>query len=141
MDGPTISTTDPMTQLQKNSQRQPHSWLPIVSLIAGALLIAASFFPIGRFASQSLWTVENSAKYDRVTQEYKRSAYQNPARTGLSKKENEARRERMKQQIDVMKERLEYAKNQPELWSRYFLWAGILLAAAGGLGHFASNQK
>lgn len=47
----------------------------------------------------------------------------------------------MKQQIDVMKEKLDHAKKQPKLWSRYLLWAGILLAAAGGFGHLASNQK
>ena len=123
------------------SQGRPNSRLPTALLFAGVLLIAASFMPIGRFASQSLWTAENSAEYDRVTQEYKRSTYQTDARSGHSEQENLARRERMKQQIDAMREELEHAKSQPERWSHYFLWAGALLSVAGSVGYFVSNQK
>ena len=127
--------TDAKAAFQQKPPQQPTFSLDVVLLGLGVLVIVASFFPIGNLAAQSLWTKENSAAYDKVTQQYKRSTYQSADRTGLSEEEWQAQRVRMKQQIDAMNVRLKRARNQPKLWSQYLLWAGALLVAGGAVWH------
>jgi outer membrane usher protein FimD/PapC len=124
-----------MAKIQKKSPRLPMLSGPLVLLGLGILLITSSFFPIGNLAAKSQWSKADSATYDKVTQEYKRSNYQSAARSGLSKEEKISQSERMKKQIDAMNVRLEHARNQPKYWSQSMLWAGAVLVAAGAMWH------
>jgi len=128
--------TEVMKHVKKQTSPQPaFIWptvpLPLVMLILGVLLIAASFLPLGKWAAKSQWTTEDSAAFDRVSVEYKRSAYQSPARAGLTESEWKAQRERMQRQLKALQQKLERAKSQPKRWSRYLLGIGSLLTAAG----------
>ncbi len=105
--------------------------LPVAMLIFGVLLIGASFLPFGNWAAQSQWTPADSAAFDRVSNEYKLSAYQSPTRAGLSQAEWDAQRGKMQQQMLSLQHKLERAKGQPQRWSRYLLGVGCLLAIAG----------
>lgn len=105
--------------------------LPVALMTLGVLLIGASFLPLGKWAAQSQWTPEDSAAYDRVSQEYKRTTYESPARRGLNQEEWDAQREKMKQQMLALQNRLERAKSQPRLWSRSLLGVGVLLTISG----------
>ena len=107
--------------------------IPFILLALGTVLIAASFFPVGRRASEALWTGEDSAAYDQLASQYKRSTYRSAARSGISEEEWEAQRDKMKQSLDAMHGRLQRALNQPKAWSRCLLWLGALLAGCGGL--------
>ena len=109
-------------------------------LVGGVLLIAASFLPLGNWAAKSQWTPADSAAYDRVSNEYKLSNYQSPARAGLSQDEWDAQRGRMKQQMQALQHRLDRAKSQPERWGRYLLGVGVLLTAAGFFAHSARQS-
>lgn len=117
-------------ELNKKSSQFAFS-LPIALMIGGILLIAASFFPLGQLAAQAQWTPEDSAAYDRVSQEFKQSAYESPARRGVDAAEWQAQRDKMEQKMRAMQQRLERAKSQPERWSRYLLGTGVLLTVAG----------
>lgn len=114
--------------------------LPMALLIAGLLLIAASFTPIGDWAAQSQWSAEDSARFDRVSNEYKRSAYQAPARRGRTPDEWEAEREQMRQQMEQLQSQLNWARDQPKLWSRSLLGVGALLSVAGFVAHSKRNS-
>ena len=125
-----------MTSATRNKPAEKLSFsLPVVMLLLGLLMIAASFFPVGNWAAQSQWTRAQSEAYDRVSVEYKRSNYQSAARLGISEAERVAQREKMKQQLDALQTKLDRAKSQPQLWSRYLLGIGSLLTAAGFLAH------
>ena len=100
-------------------------------LIVGIMLIGASFLPLGHWAARAQWSLEDTAAYDRISNAYKRSAYESPDRKGLSQAEWDAERERMREQMEALQQRLERAKRQPKRWSRYLLGIGSLLTAAG----------
>ncbi len=128
--------TEVMTQARKNQGRKKSSpqlsfSLPMTLLVGGVLMIGASFLPLGNWAARSQWTPEDSATYDRVSNEYKLSAYQSPARAGLSQAEWDAQRDKMKLQIQALQQRLDRAKSQPKRWSGYLLGVGCLLVATG----------
>ncbi len=105
--------------------------LPMSMLLVGVLLIGTSFLPIGKWVAQSQWTSDDSAAFDRVSNEYKRTSYQSSARSGLSQAEWDAQRDKMKQQMLALQHRLDHAKAQPKRWSRYLLGIGALLTAVG----------
>ena len=128
-------TIDPMAVTQEKPIPRPYVSPSLMLMVLGMVLIAASFFPAGDFVNQSSWTREDSAAYDQVTQEYKRSTYQSAARSGLSPQQWEAQRERMKRQLAAMNARLESARQRPQLWSRALLWTGALLTVLGALWH------
>ena len=88
-----------------------------------------------------MWTKEDAAALDRVTVEYKLSAYKSPARAGVSEEEWATQRARMKTKMDAMNEKLRTALDQPERWSRYLLWSGILAVALGAAIHYAARNK
>jgi hypothetical protein len=111
--------------------------LPVAMLVVGVLLISASFVPLGSWAARSQWSLEDTAAYDRVSKAYKESAYESPVRSGLSQAEWKAQRDRMRQQMDSLNQKLDRAKRQPQRWSRYLLGIGSLLTAAG----FYANSK
>jgi len=112
-----------------------------VLVALGAVLIIASWTPLGRDASQAIWTNEDSAAYSRLRQEYHHTAYQSPERAGISAAEQEARQKKLKIQTDAMRKKLQHARQQPQRWSRYLLWSGALLAAAGGLSYLAAIRE
>jgi len=120
-------------------EKNSHGSMPGGSLLnalfvaLGTVLIIASWTPIGRNAAQATWTNEDSAAYSRLRQQHHRTAYQSPERAGISTAEQEARQEKLKIQTEAMRKKLQYARQQPQRWSRYLLWAGALLAAIGGL--------
>jgi len=123
--------TEVMSRARKKSLPQFSFSLPVAMLVVGVLMIGASFLPLGNWAARSQWTPEDSAVYDRVSGEYKLSAYQSPARAGLSQAEWDSQRDKMKQQMQALQQKLDRAKSQPKRWSRYLLAVGCLLAAAG----------
>ena len=110
------------------------SW-PVASLLLGLLLIASSFLPLSDFAARSAWTTQDTIAYDRLSLEYHRSAYQSPARVGLTKEEFAARQQELKQRFDAMRGKLEYARQRPDAWRRYLLGGGAALSFAGALGY------
>ena len=112
--------------------------LPMTMLAVGVLLIGASFLPLGNWAARAQWSVEDTAAYDRVSSAYKQSAYESPARKGLSQVEWDAERDRMRQQMEALQQKLDRAKSQPQRWSRYLLGIGALLTAAG---FYANAQR
>lgn len=124
-----------MTKVKTPAQQKPRLQLsfslPVTMLAVGVLMIGISFLPLGDWAAKSQWTAADSASYDRVSNEYKLSAYQSPARSGLSQDEWDAQRDKMKQQMQALQQKLDRAKSQPKLWSRYLLGVGCLLASAG----------
>jgi len=126
--------SNPGTDRAKAADRVA-STLPAALALLGSLLIVASLLPIGDWAAKSQWTPEDSAAYDRVSTEYKRSNYQSAARLGISETEQQAQREKMKSQLDAMRTRLDRARDQPQRWSRYLLWTGVLLTATGFFAH------
>ncbi|MGI9427119.1 MAG: hypothetical protein ACR2NM_00560 [Bythopirellula sp.] len=111
--------------------------LPVAMLTVGVLLIGASFLPVGNWVARSQWSREDTAAYDRVSMAYKKSAYESPVRKGLSQAEWDAQRDRMRQQMESLQQKLDGAKRQPQRWSRYLLGIGSLLTAAG----FYANLK
>jgi len=105
--------------------------LSLALLVVGVLLIGASLLPIGEWVAKSRWSTENSAEFDRISNEYKLSNYKSPARAGVSQAEWEAQRGKMQQRMQALQEQLDQAKLQPKRWSRYLLVFGTLLTAAG----------
>ena len=108
-----------------------HLSAPVAMMLGGVLFIGASFLPFGKMATRSQWSVEDSAAYDRVSNAYKQSAYEQPTRRGLSQAGWDAQREQMRQQMEGLYQKLERAKSQPRRWKRYLLGIGTLLTAAG----------
>jgi len=105
----------------------------------GIVLIIASWTSIGRVASRAMWTNEDSAAYSKLRQESHRTAYQSPARAGVTEAQMKAQQEKMKKQAEAMRKKLENAQQQPRRWSQYLFWSGALLTAIGGLGHLAAR--
>lgn len=100
-------------------------------MVLGVLLILASFFPIGDLVAKSQWTREDSATYDKIATQYKRSAYQPAARQGLSEAELAKQRKKMERRLQAMEQQLQRAREQPKRWSRYLLWGGVAVLAIG----------
>lgn len=104
---------------------------PVALIALGVILIGVSFLPIGQLAARSQWTPEDSAAFDKISKEYKFSTFDSHERRGLSKEEWQAEREKMKRQMLALQNKLEQAKAQPELWSRYLLGAGVVFSLTG----------
>lgn len=105
-----------------------------ISLIAlGIALIVASWTPIGRVASQAMWTGEDAAAYAKIRKERHRTAYQSPAQRGITEAQMKAQQERLKIQAEAMGKKLERAQQQPRRWNQYLFWSGALLVAVGAL--------
>jgi len=132
--------TEVMTDAPRKAPPELSFSLPVALLIVGALLIGASLLPIGDWAAKLQWSAEDSADFDRVSNEYKLSNYKSPARSGLSAAEWEAQREKMRQRMQALQKQLEQAKQLPKRWSRYFLGAGSLLTAAGFYAHASRHS-
>lgn len=111
--------------------------LPLVLIVLGMVLIGCSFLPVGDFRKEQLWTAEDAAKLSALREKYHETSYATPERLGLSKEELAEQRKRMKQSIESSTQRLENARNQTALWSRYLLWSGVLATAVGTLWHKA----
>lgn len=112
-----------------------HISLSVVLLALGVGLVFASFFPIGQLATDHLWTTDDSIAYDRISLEYHRAALEPTPRAGRTDEESAEYLANLKRQFTAMQEQLQRARRQPPLWSRYLMWAGALLAAAGVLSH------
>jgi len=110
------------------------SLVAVLLIALGIALIIASWTPLGRVASRTLWTHKDSAAYSKLRQQLHRSAYQSPARAGVTEAQMKTQREKMERQAEAMHKKLEHARQQPQRWSQYLLWSGALLAALGGLG-------
>jgi hypothetical protein len=97
----------------------------------GALLILGSLVPLGSIASQSHWTAEDSTAYDRISLEYKRAAFQDAGRLGLTEQEQAARVEKLKSVVDAMQQKLKNANQQGDVWSRRMWWLGLATTVLG----------
>lgn len=127
---------------KNNDDSEAKRSLVCILLIAfGVVLIIASWMPLGRVASQAMWTSEDSAAYSKIRQQSHRTAYQSPTRTGNTKAQRKAQQERLKDQAEAMRKKLERARQQPQLWSQYLLWSGTLFTVCGFLGHIANNRE
>jgi len=107
------------------------SWIGLFLIVLGIALIVASWTPVGRVASQAMWSNEDSASYSKLRQQLHSSAYQSSARAGLTETEMKAQRERLEIQAGAMHKKLERAKSMPQRWSRYLLVVGCLLTVTG----------
>ncbi len=137
------ATTTKSDILSEKKNTQPSAWRPFVCVLLimiGTALILASWIPIGHVASRSIWTHEDSAAYSELRQELHRTAYQSPARAGITEAQMKTQREKMKNKAEAMRKKLEHARQQPRQWSQYLLWSGALLVALGGCGYLAIRQ-
>ncbi|NOY40405.1 MAG: hypothetical protein GXP26_01025 [Planctomycetes bacterium] len=128
---------------EKNSDASDarRSLVCILLIAFGIVLILASWTPLGRVASQAMWTSEDSAAYSKIRQQSHYTAYQSPARAGITEAQRKAQQERLKTQAEAMRKKLERARQQPQRWSQYLLWSGALFTACGFLGHIANNRE
>lgn len=126
-----------MGEINHDDSDARHSFVCTLLIALGIALIIVSWTPIGRVASQAIWTNEDSAAYSKLHQQRHHAAYQSPARAGITEAEMKAQQERLKTRAEAMRKKLEYARQQPRRWSQYLLWSGALLAAVGGLGLLA----
>lgn len=107
----------------------------------GALLIMGSLLPLGAIASQSQWTEKDSAAYDRISLEYKKSAYQDAGELGLTEEDQAVRIEKLKTAVDSMRDKLDNARRQGDVWSRQLRWIGLATTALGIVLHFAGRAR
>ena len=113
-----------------------------VGVIAlGLSLVVASYLPFGSFATRCLWTEEDASRYDRITLEYHMSAYQSPARQGLTDSQMQSRHEQLRKEFESMRDRLTAAKERPHTWSQILRWTGSLLTLGGVAGHLAGRSQ
>lgn len=117
------------------------SWVCILLIIIGIVLIIASWAPIGHVVSRAMWTREDSASYSELRQQIHGSAYQSTARTQVTEAQTEVQPERLRIQAEAMRKKLEHARQQSLLWSEYSLWSGSLLTAIGALCHLAGRKR
>ncbi len=111
------------------------SLMAVSLIVVGILMIIVSWTPIGRVASRGMWTNEDAATYSKIRQQIHSSTYQSAAQSGITETELKAQKERLNVKAEAMRKKLDRAKGQPERWSRYLFWVGILLAAAGSFAH------
>ena len=127
----TISVTDDYQKDRSSPTASEVFTTPVICLLLGLLLIVTSFLPLGDWTAQSRWTPEDATHYDRISLEYHMSATRSAGRAGLSQAEMDAQRQRLKEQFEAMRGKLEKSQQQPQLWSRTLLGTGALLASAG----------
>jgi len=127
------------SKINANSNARRSS-LSLLLMVIGIGLIVASWTPIGRVASRAMWTHEDSAVYSKLRQQLHGSAYQSPARAGITEAEMKAQQEKMKTHAEAMRKKLENARSQPRRWSQGLLWSGALLTALGVFGHLVARQ-
>ena len=113
----------------------------LLAATAGALLILGSLLPAGNPSDVSSWTNDDSAAYERISQEYHRLSYESPDRSGLTEKQLETQRDAARRQFDALRAKLRDAQSEPLTWKRQMFWSGVLLAVLGGLGHFAGSRR
>lgn len=109
--------------------RSTHA-VSIALVVLGLLILGCSFLPLA-WTKEAAWSMQDSEAYDRVSREYHKLAYQSAAETGRSETEMRAHREALKQQFETLRDRLEFAQQQPQRWSRFLLWAGTSLVVLG----------
>jgi hypothetical protein len=107
----------------------------------GTLLIVGSLLPLGSIASQSQWTEQDSTVYDRISLEYKRAAFQDAGRLGLTEQEQAARVEKLKSAVDAMQQKLKRARQQGSVWSRRLWWLGIATTGIGIVLHLVGQAR
>lgn len=113
--------------------------LDLLVLLLGVLMIGGSFVPLGKQASESMWTEQIAAEYSDIRREYHRSLYQPPARSGISEDEQHDQQEQLKARFDALTAQLAEAQNRPRLWRQILLGGGVLLTALGA--YFSSRQR
>lgn len=104
-----------------------------------AVLAAASLIPIDKVAEDQLWSAEEAAQYQDVSQEVHRLTYESPDAGGFTEEELQAQRERAQQTYDALREKLDRARGASGVWRRLLLWSAVGLAAAGGACHLAQG--
>lgn len=112
---------------------------PALVVALGLTLVVMSFLPLGTLAAGHLWTAEDASRYDRITLEYHKSAYQTPARQGLTDSQLQARQERLRKEFESLRDKLASARRQPDTWSRILRWTGSLLTLGSVAGYLASR--
>jgi len=115
--------------------------LPALVVTLGLTLVVLSFLPFGNLVTHRLWTAADAARYDRVTLEYHKSAYQEPARAGLTQSQWQARHEQLQKEFEALRDKLATTRQQPHTWSQFLLWSGALFALGGGLSYRAAHSK
>ncbi len=122
----------------KDTERRPGA-LTVCAIAVGLSLVLASHFPFGSLVRDRLWTGEDAARYNRITLEYHKSAYQTPARKGLTEPQMEARQQRLRKEFESMRDRLTTARRQPRAWRQMLLWTGATLIMIGIAGRLAGR--
>jgi hypothetical protein len=118
-----------------------HRYVPISLLAAGILLIIASWTSIGQLATDAAWAPEDAEVYGRLVQENHSLSYQSAERSGLTEEEFAAKRKNIEDKLKTMIGKLEYAKSQPAVWSRYLFWTGTALTVLGTLAHLFGRAR
>ena len=137
----TTTMTNIMGERNSDDSDARRSLMCALLISLGIALIIASWTPIGRVASRAMWSNDDAAVYSKLRQELHRLAYQLPARAGISEAQIKTQQEKMEIQAEAMRKKLENARQQPRLWSKYLLWSGALLTAVGGLSHLAAQKS
>ena len=108
-------------------------------LVLGVALIVVSFWPLSSLSNRA-WTMKDSQYYGKVTSELHQSAFQSAAEAGRTEEEMERYRANLQQEFAKLKTKLEHAQQEPERWSRIFLWSGAALVGVGGLMHISKQS-
>ena len=101
----------------------------------GILLILVSILPVHWSASESAWTQEDSDAYQRLSREYKLSAYKTAAEMGLQPAEHQRQLQQLKSSVEAMRDKLAGARNRGEFWQRTMWWSGLLSLAMAGVAY------
>jgi hypothetical protein len=115
--------------------------LPALVVAMGMALVVLSFLPFDYLVTRRLWTATDAAHYNKITLEYHQSAYQAPARAGLTQSQWQSRHQLLKEEFETLRDKLETARRRPHTWSQILLWSGTLLALGGGLSYQVARSK
>lgn len=108
--------------------------LPLVALLVGIVLIAASYAWVSVVrGSGPVWTEEDEAAYSEKTLEWReKRGHSHGPRQDLSAQEGEKIEAEFQQQLD----KFESADSRGRLMSAVLRWSGMLFCVAGAAGVF-----
>ena len=104
-------------------------------------MVVISWTSVGKLVTEAVWTPEDAEIYSRLVEENHRLSYRSAERSGLSEEEFAANRNRVESNLESMIEKIDYAKSQPAVWSRYLFWAGTVLAILGAATHYFRRAR
>lgn len=127
---------------EESSKRKYLAALPVLCCLIGIALVFSSLLPLGPAAARSNWTIEDSNKYQRVTEEFKISAYKSPGDLGLTEEEYAKRQQELLTAVEALREKLQNARQSGSVWKQRLWWSGLVTTFFGLVLHiYVQNRK